>query len=1050
MHSEYAELQVTSNFSFLRGASHPEEYIDQAVKLGIKALAVTDRNSLAGIVRAHSQAKIAGLNYIVGARVELRFEAEIPEYPAPQILSTLIYPTDRDSYGRLCTLLTIGNRRCKKGECLLTPKDLFQYRKNLIVALVSPCCEAVCSNLSLFNFERIVAQFKQEIVESDSLFVTISRNYQPNSARDTEAIVQIARVHNLPLLATNNVYYHTPQRRPLQDVITSIREHCAVSEAGFKLLGNTERHLKSPAEMSRLFADLPEAITNTTFVAERCKGFSLEQLRYEYPNEICPEGRDETEYLRELTFRGARERYKTGVPQKIRDLIEDELRLISELQYEKYFLTCYDIVQFAKEQGVLCQGRGAAANSAVCFMLGITAVDPDKIDTLFARFVSKERNEPPDIDIDFEHERREEVIQYIYQKYGRHRAGLTSEVITYRHRSATREVAKALGYPLDLADKLAKLTHRWSHYSLDPSEVRKLGINPTDLRLKNSVNLINQLLGFPRHLSQHVGGFIISERPLCETVPILNAGMEERTIIEWDKDDIEILGMLKIDILGLGMLSCIRKALDFVNQKRAASVEERLELYSLPPEDRATYEMICRADTIGVFQIESRAQMSMLPRLKPKCFYDLVIEVAIVRPGPIQGKMVHPFLRRRDGIETISFPDKRVEEILGKTLGVPLFQEQAMRLAIVLAKFSPGEAEQLRRSMAAWKRNKGLIEKFEARIVKGMTTNGYTEDFAKNCVSQIKGFSEYGFPESHAASFALLVYASAWLKCHHPLEFAAALLNSQPMGFYQPAQILACAKNHGVKVLPIDILHSDWDCKPEGGAVRLGFRLVKGISKAQIEILCKHREKLLSADYSVSNLWKVIGGAGKVRKFTLLILARADAFNSFGLSRREAIWEIRRLASDVLPLDPVLNDQITGPVILPKQSLQLSMFDDYRSTGFSLKAHPISFYREWLNSKMASTARELRDRELSKVSYVSIAGVVIVRQKPPTAKGFTFITIEDETGIVNLVIKPDVFQQFLKLFIQAELLFVQGKLERSGDVVYVNVLSAQELSTVHG
>jgi len=1007
----YVELQAASNFSFLRGASHPEELISTAHQLGYAGLALTDFNSMAGIVRAHTRAKELEFSFLVGCRISS--------------LDLLAYPTDRGSYGRLCSILTMGKRRAERDECELSIEEFLPHAKNLVLIALS-------------------SQIPEQLLTHDrgKLFLSISKNYVNNAARKAAELQEASRYYSVPLVATGDIFYHSPARKPLQDVLSCIKNGCTINQAGYLLSQNAERYLKPPEEMCRIFRDMPEAVKRTLQIAQMCAGFSLEQLRYEYPDEICPSGKTPQSYLSELTWLGAHERYPRGIPLKVTQSIDNELLLISELDYEKYFLTCYAIVKFARSKGILCQGRGAAANSAVCYCLGITAVDPDRIDLLFARFVSKERHEPPDIDIDFEHERREEVIQYIYEKYGRDRAGLTCEVITYQPRSAVRDTGKALGLSLEEVDKIAKSIHRWTACAVTEQELRELGFDPQSAVIKNAFTLAKELIGFPRHLSQHVGGFIISEKALSETVPIRNAAMPNRTMIEWDKDDIEVLGMLKIDVLGLGMLSCIRKALQYINQRRLHEGKEELKLHTIPAEDPAVYDMICAADTIGVFQIESRAQMSMLPRLKPRSFYDLVIEVAIVRPGPIQGNMVHPFLRRRLGLEKISYPDKRVEEILGKTMGVPIFQEQAMRLAIVLAKFTPGEAEKLRRAMAAWKRDKGQIAVFKEKIIRGMLANGYTVEFAETCMNQIKGFSEYGFPESHAASFALLVYASAWIKRHYPAEFAAALLNSQPMGFYAPSQIVADAKAHNVEVLAIDINKSLWDCTIESGALRLGMRLVKFLPKAEAEIII-NSVRSYGEFNNIASLWnKTRNSKPHLRKAALQALARADAFSSMGLNSREAFWEIKALIEKITPLDKL----VPAPnikVALPQRTDQQAMFEDYQATGLSLKGHPIGFLRNELNVMEVSTASSLR-RSRPKL-FVRVAGIAIVRQRPHTAKGVVFISLEDETGITNLIIRSDIFDQYQKVILQSSTLLVRGILERVGEVLYVNVKEAHSL-----
>ncbi|WKZ57862.1 MAG: error-prone DNA polymerase [Bdellovibrionota bacterium] len=1057
----YVELQVTSNFSFLQAASHPEELIAQAAELGYHGIALTDHATLAGVVRAHTAAKHAGIPFYVGCQIQLQFDGPIPPKAGKPIITLLVYPQNRNGYGALCRLLTLGKRRAEGAHCSLTLLDFLAHVEDMAVVLVPPgiahSAVRVTQNDDV-NFVFAGRIIKEALPAEALLSIAITRNYSHNNTRRGHAI-QLAADHlGLPLVAVNDVHYHHGSRRMLQDVVTCIRHGCSIEQAGYLLLPHAERCLKRPQELHRLFRDIPQAVHRTTEIAATLH-FSLDELRYEYPHEICPEGVCATEYLRGLTWRGARERYPRGISEKVRMLICQELALIQELKYEKYFLTCYDIVRFANERGILCQGRGAAANSAVCFCLGITAVDPAKIDLLFARFVSKERAEPPDIDIDFEHERREEVIQYLYQKYGRHRAALVAEVISYRHRSAVRDVGKVFGLPVEVVNRLAKSIHRWTAYEISEIDLGDIGLQISDPVLQHTIMLSRELFGFPRHLSQHVGGFVISESPLQEIVPIRNAAMQERTIIEWDKDDVEELGMLKVDVLGLGMLSCIRKALAAVNAGR----EESLSMATIPAEDPKVYEMICRSDTVGVFQIESRAQMSMLPRLRPQNFYDLVIEVAIVRPGPIQGNMVHPFLRRRHGLEKPHFPDKRVEEILGKTLGVPIFQEQAMRLAIVLAQFTPGEAEQLRRAMAAWKRDKGLIQQFRERIIAGMKRNGYSEQFAHSCVEQIKGFSEYGFPESHAASFANLVYVSAWLKRYYPAHFAMALINSQPMGFYAPSQIVRDAEEHGVRVLPIQVGRSEWGCTierdEEGKAgLRLGLCLVRGLGQGEGELIAEVSRS--RARWSLDELWAAVRSAARVRGTTLRrssfeAIARADGFAGYGFSMREALWVLHRLPKDLVPLDASLSCK--EQIALPRSSLQQDMFSDYAATGLSLKAHPMQFYRQDLEWRGASTASALKGQgpdlahssmwrqRRKREDHVIVAGIAITRQRPGTAKGTLFITLEDETGYVNLVISAEVFERYSHILMTHTALLASGNLERLGEVLYVSVRHIESL-----
>jgi error-prone DNA polymerase len=1055
----YVELQVATNFSFLRGASHPHEYIWRAAELGYSGLGITDYNSLAGIVRAHTAARDAALQLCVGCRIEVDFQGQaihpIDERSSPyQQSALLLYPKNAEAYGVLCALLTQAKSTLSKNDFFISLDAILQVQDHFAIIIVPPFFQTRLhtpdtTNSRLAVFYELCRVIRENSTDPRTLSIALTAQYSPRNRTSLQAVLQIARSLALATVATNDVHYHAPERKPLQDTLTAIRLGCTVEQAGFAIFQNSERYLKSPAEMLRLFRDIPGAISRTLEIAEISSGFSLSSLRYTYPREIIPDGEAPEAYLRSQVYLGARQRFPHGVPDRVVSAIEEELTLIHELEYEKYFLTCYDIVSFARRAGILCQGRGAAANSVVCFCLGITAVNPQEIDLLFARFISKERREPPDIDIDFEHERREEVIQYIYSRYGRNRAALTAEVVTFQARSAVRAVAKALGLSLEITDTLAQHIHRWTDNAITSDALREIGLQPFDPTIQNVLALSSELIGFPRHLSQHVGGFIISDTPLTQIVPIINAGMENRTIIEWDKNDIEELGMLKIDILALGMLTCIRKALGLINSRQRS----RVDLYSIPPNDQRVYDMLCASDTVGVFQVESRAQMSMLPRLKPRCFYDLVIQVAIVRPGPIQGNMVHPFIRRRNGLEKVRFPDTRVEKILGKTLGVPIFQEQAMRLAITLANFTPGEAEKLRRAMAAWKSHKGVIAAFKEKIVKGMCANGYSVEFAETCLHQIKGFSEYGFPESHAASFALLVYASAWIKRHYPAEFACALLNSQPMGFYAPAQIIRDAQRHGVNVKPIDTNHSSWDCRvdyPDNTqksppTLRLGLRLIRGIRSDQAQTLAKTLSQRASPT-SIHSLWNSSQG---ISHSTLATLANANAFTSLGLTRREALWNIRALPRSVGPLDSLLSTRTaSAPESLPRSSQQQEMFKDYATTGFSLHSHPLQYLRPHLTQRKVFTADQLSARFGVPISTkVSAAGMVIIRQRPGTAKGVVFITLEDETGSLNLIIRPTIFDKNQKTIMFASIVLASGALQRTGEVVYIDVDRLEALDT---
>ncbi len=1009
----YAELQVTSNFSFLRGASHPQELVEAACLLGLSAVAITDRNTLAGVVRAHTAAKAVGLRYVVGCRLDFHDDAPHDTF------SLLCWPTDRAAYGRLCRLLTLGQRRAPKGGCRLGWADLCGHAEGQILAALPP--------------DRPDPAFGERLAALATLapgrtYLGLQHRYRGDDRRRLAMHAGLAAEAGVPTLATNDVHYHIPTRRPLQDVLTCIRAGCRIDEAGLRLAANAERHLKPPAEMRRLFRGHEDAVERTQAVVERCR-FSLDELRYEYPEEPVPPGRTPQAHMEDLTWQGAASRWPEGIPARIAADLRHELALIDRLGYAAYFLTVYDIVRAARDRGILCQGRGSAANSAVCYCLGITAVNPAELDLLFERFISEERHEPPDIDVDFEHERREEVIQYIYARYGRDRAGLAATVISYRSRSAVRDVGKAMGLTEDVT---ARLAAAWasSDEGLALDQVKEAGLDPTDRRLRQTLVLARQLIGFPRHLSQHVGGFVLTRGRLDETVPIGNAAMVDRTFIEWDKDDIDALGILKVDILALGMLTCIRKAFALLRDHHGRD----LSLATLPREDAAAYDMLCRADSIGVFQVESRAQMNMLPRLRPQTFYDLVIEVAIVRPGPIQGDMVHPYLRRRQGAEPVSYPSEDLRRVLGKTLGVPLFQEQAMRIAIVAAGFTPTEADGLRRAMATFRRA-GTIHGFRTKFIAGMIERGYAPEFAERCFQQIEGFADYGFPESHSASFALLVYVSAWLKCHYPAAFAAALLNSQPMGFYAPAQIVGDARAHGVDVHPVDVNHSSWDCTLQPGengqmALRLGLRLVDSLGKEMADRLIAAR----AAGYpSVGSLNRRAG----LTAATIETLAAADAFRSLGLDRRAARWQARAIGEgSPLPLFAVLEEQAAGggaiaepTVSLPPSAPSEQVLDDYCALGLSLKAHPMSFLRASLTAERVASAAAAQ--KAGDGSRLVVAGVVLVRQRPGSAKGVIFITLEDETGVLNLVVWPAVLQQFRRVVMTSRLLLARGRIQRS-------------------
>jgi error-prone DNA polymerase len=1019
----YTELQVTTNFSFLRGGSHPDEMMHQAKELGYDAIAVADRNTLAGIVRAHVGAEEAGVRLVVGCRLALQ--------DGPELLA---YPTDRAAYARLCQLLTRGNMRAEKGDCHLYKKDVFELAEGMKLIAVPP--------------EKPDDDFKNTLQEyraafGKNLYLAATHFYRGDDARRLEELFRLSNLLRVPLVATNDVHYHHPVRRALQDVLTCIREKCTIYNAGYKLFANAERHLKPAEEMARLFKKYPEALKRAQDIADACR-FSLSELSYEYPEEIMTEGRTAQEELVHLTWEGARRRYPDGIPDKVKSIIEYELKFIAEVDYAPYFLTVYDAVRFArdgqKELGkdpILCQGRGSAANSVVCYCLGITSVDPDKFDVLFERFISASRKEPPDIDVDFEHERREEVMQYIYKKYGRHRAGIVATVSRYRQRGAIRDVGKAMGLSVDMVDLLSKSIGRFTE-RLEAEELKGEGLDPGDPHLRKTVDLAGQLRGFPRHLSQHVGGFVIARGNLSDLCPIMNGAMDERTHIEWDKDDIDVLRFMKVDCLSLGMLTCLRKNFDLLRQYYGRN----LELATVPQDDTTTYDMICKADTIGVFQIESRAQMSMLPRLKPRKFYDLVIEVAIVRPGPIQGDMVHPYLRRRNGEEKVDCPS-RLEKILSKTFGVPLFQEQAMQIAMVAAGFSGDDADKLRRAMATFK-NVGTVDQFRDKLIEGMVRNGYDRSFAERCYRQLEGFGSYGFPESHAAAFAHLAYVSAWLKCHYPDVFACALLNSLPMGFYDPAQIVIDARKHGVEVRPVDVNHSHWDNTLEGlsgkhRALRLGFRQVKGLSKNDMNTMVELRG---SGFADVSALMR----HGMLGLSALETLAQADAFNSIGLDRRQALWEAKGLsdaAAEILSKQD--KEAIFEPAVpLPRMTEGEHVIHDYAATSLSLKRHPVSFVRNKLSALKAVTADSLP--QIAPGTILKTAGLVLVRQSPQTASGVVFITIEDETGVANLVVFNGIFKQFRREIMSSRLLMVEGKLEKEGDVIHIVAKKFHNLS----
>jgi error-prone DNA polymerase len=1014
--SPYVELGVSSPFSFLRGASDAIELVRTALPLGYDAIGIADRNTLAGVVRMHSACTGVGVKPLIGCRLDLT--------DAPSLLA---YPIDREAYGRLSRLLSLGKMRAEKGACELSLADVAAHQEG-INFIVWPSDD-------LDDFERELPPLHDAL--TSLRHVAASWLYRGDDSARVERLDRLAQAHGCTILATNDVHYHVPDRRPLQDVVTCIREKVTIATAGYLLNPNAERHLKRPDEMVRLFARWPHAIAATRQFADSLH-FNLEELRYEYPRETVPEGRTPQQHLEHLTWEGAKKFWSGGIPEKVIKQLNYELPLIERLDFARYFLTVHDIVDFARklEPPILCQGRGSAANSAVCYCLGITAVDPSTSELLFERFISEERKEPPDIDVDFEHERREEVIQHIYDKYGRDRAGIAATIIHYRPRSAIREVGKVMGLSEDVCGALASTIWGSMDPELEDARANDAGLDLSDPHLKRTMKLAEQLIGMPRHLSQHVGGFILTERPLTETVPIGNGAMEDRTFIEWDKDDIEELGILKIDVLALGMLTCIRKCFDLVEKHH----DENWELSNVPREVPEVYDMLCRGDSLGVFQVESRAQMNMLPRLKPREFYDLVIEVAIVRPGPIQGDMVHPYLKRRSGKEPVTFPcpdpehgePDELERILGRTLGVPIFQEQAMKIALDAAKFSSEEANQLRKAMATF-RSRGNIEELQDKMVGRMVERGYDLAFAQRCFDQIKGFGEYGFPESHAASFAHLVYVSSWLRWRYPAAFACALLNSQPMGFYAPAQIVRDAKEHGVEVLEVDANRSDWDCTLEDGALRLGLRQIEGLQREAGDRLVSRRPYC-----SVEQL----RSRGNVPVHAIQRLAAADAFRSVGVDRRAALWDSRALrqAPD-LPLFAYAEARDEGteqqPAQLPAMPLAEHVVNDYQTIRLSLKAHPMCFLREHYGRLKFVTAAQLKTIRDGK--GLSIAGLVLIRQRPGSAKGVVFITLEDETGVANLVIWPDVFEKQRKIVMGARLIAVHGIIQRDeeSDVIHV-------------
>ncbi|MCP1908384.1 error-prone DNA polymerase [Bradyrhizobium elkanii] len=1069
---DYAEIGITSNFSFLRGGSDPRAYVHQASELGIPVIGLADHNTLAGVVRAWKELDSEKVAHppklLIGARIV--FIDSTPDI--------LVYPRDRAAYGRLCQLLTRGKRgddivRIEKGECHLKLADLLDFVEGQLLVLALPHRFEEAGTLDLLA--------KLKASAADGVWLAASLLYRGDDRRRLARLHGLATDAGVPLIATNEVLYHHPARRPLQDVLTCIREKTTIEAVGRRLEANAERHLKPAHEMIRLFRNLPDAIAETMRFAARIS-FSLDQLKYQYPDEPVPPGKTAQQHLEDLTWAGVDKYFGGEIDEKLRTTLNKELALIAELKYAHYFLTVHDIVHYARSQNILCQGRGSAANSAVCFVLGVTSVDPTKVDLLFERFISKERLEPPDIDVDFEHSRREEVMQYVYRRYGRHRAAIIATVIHYRPRSAIRDVGKALGLTEDVTAALADTV--WGSWGkgLNDMQVRQAGLDPKNAMINLVVELATELIEFPRHLSQHVGGYVLTQDRLDTYVPIGNAAMDDRTFIEWDKDDVDALSMMKVDVLALGMLTCIRKCFDLIADHKG----EHWELASVPQDDKKVYDMLCRGESLGVFQVESRAQMNMLPRLKPRTFYDLVIEVAIVRPGPIQGDMVHPYLRRRNGQEKVSYPSPAPDQgdkdelynVLHKTLGVPLFQEQAMRIAIEAAHFTSEEANGLRRSMATF-RNLGTIGSYEEKLVGNMVARGYSPDFARSCFDQIKGFGSYGFPESHAASFAQLVYISSWLKHHHPDAFCCGLLNSQPMGFYAPAQIVGDARKNGVTVREVDVSFSFAQNTLEEKvgdhcAVRLGFRQIDGFhwldedEERLKQLQLSFRDGALAPDpesrdsgFSLRDPrndggetdWadRIVAARNR-RPFTsledfardtglpkraLILLADADAFRSLGLDRREALWAVRRLPDDVpLPLFEAATAREQpdeGAKPLPEMPRPEQVVADYQTIRLSLKGHPMEFLRDTFTKERVvacHTINRSNDRR-----RVRCAGVVLVRQRPGSAKGVVFMTLEDETGIANIVVWPKVMEQYRKEVMGARLILVEGYIQSSPEGV---------------
>jgi error-prone DNA polymerase len=1031
----YAELQCLSNFSFLRGASHPEQLVARAAELGYGALAITDECSMAGVVRAHTEARRHQLPLIIGSQFRVHTEEG-------EALTLIALAMNREGYGNLCELITLARRRADKGDYLLTQADFSDTDHPHRHLRALPDCLLLLAPDYGIDITRLHRQAAwMQATFGKRAYLALCLLYQGQDEQHKRHVMQAAALNALKVVATGDVCMHVRSRKRLQDVLTAIRLGKPVAQCGYALFPNAEQHLRSRLRLANIYP--PETLQETIAIAAQCQ-FSLDMLRYEYPDELVPQGHTPTSYLHEQTWAGAHRRFPAGIPANVQQQIRHELTLIAELGYEPYFLTVYDIVSFARHRHILCQGRGSAANSAVCYCLGITEVDPARSRLLFERFISKERNEPPDIDVDFEHQRREEVIQYIYEKYGRHRAALTGVVISYRPRSALRDAGKALGMDLHLVDRLAQSHQGWDRETGLDNIFLESGLDPESPVAHAWQQIATDLMGFPRHLSQHPGGFVIARDKLSRLVPIEKAAMADRSVVQWDKDDLDALGLLKIDILALGMLSALRRSFELISAQQG----EPFELHDVPAEDAATYAMISKADTVGVFQIESRAQMSMLPRLQPRTFYDLVIEVAIIRPGPIQGGMIHPYLRRRQGLEAITYPSADMEAALSRTLGVPIFQEQVMQIAMLAAGFSAGEADQLRRAMAAWKR-KGGLEKFHGRLMEGMLARGYTAEFAESIYSQIQGFAEYGFPESHAASFALLAYASAWLKCHHPAAFLAALLNSQPMGFYSPSQLVQDAKRHDVEVRAVDICISDWEATLETSreatetaqpAVRLGLSLVRGLSQEvgwRIEEARAIRQFRDLSDLAMR---------AKLSSTDMQALAAANALRHLAGHRHEALWHASVAISDkaLLKTAPQPADAIT----LPEPTEIQEVVNDYRMLGLSLGQHPLSFLRQKLLAQRFLPASTLNT--FAQGQFARACGIVTVRQRPGTAKGTMFVTLEDETGTVSVIVWPALVRLQRKELLNADLLGVYGIWQKENNVQHLIAKRLVDLSELLG